>query len=326
MTNFDLYSQSDSVLSIFFPTAQYQVAAKDVESLQTFFEARHIRVKQISGYADTVGSVRSNLTLSLARAKAVQRLIQQMTPSATEPQLRYVGEVKSKGDDLSHSRRVDILYEILPTELSQHKTGSDTIQGALPKEKVDSAELPVAPPQGETDSAALPVVVPEYEADSARLLSTTDFPNDRDNRILPSDSVNGLVTGEVVTLRPIKKLQFQNILFIPDKPILEQSSFAVVDKLAAELKKYPAAYFEIRGHVNLPKYFRGQNDTIYLGQMQALSFNRAKEIFEMLAERGISRDRMRYRGMGNTNMLFPNPRNEAEMRKNMRVEVIVYRR
>ena len=57
---------------------------------------------------------------------------------------------------------------------------------------------------------------------------------------------------------------------------------------------------------------------------QKLSEERARAIFELLAGYGIPKNVMSYRGVGNTQMLFKHPKYEEEMRKNMRVEILIF--
>lgn len=123
-----------------------------------------------------------------------------------------------------------------------------------------------------------------------------------------------------------KRYTFENIYFVPDKPVIESYSLLSVNDIADILKHYKTEIFEIRGHVNVPLWYKGQTDTMYINKMKLLSFNRAKEIYNRLVEKGIPAKRMTYKGMGNTEMIYPNARSEKEMRKNMRVEVIILRR
>ena len=97
-----------------------------------------------------------------------------------------------------------------------------------------------------------------------------------------------------------------------------------VDDVAVALKKYPGCFFEITGHVNyfLPKSL--QNKPKLLEPVQKLSEERAKAVYELLVERGIPSQSMKYKGAGNTQMYFKNPKNDEEKRKNMRVEITVF--
>lgn len=123
---------------------------------------------------------------------------------------------------------------------------------------------------------------------------------------------------------PIKIYSFDNIFFIPDKPIIESYSMPQVDEIARILKSHLNDSIEIRGHVNVPLWSSGRKDTAYMKKMEQLSNDRASTIYEILVEKGIPSEIMIYKGMGNTEMLLPNARTESEKRKNMRVEILIY--
>lgn len=105
----------------------------------------------------------------------------------------------------------------------------------------------------------------------------------------------------------------KKIYFRPDLAIIEAFSLPALTDLANALRTYPVkAIFEIRGHVNAPG-----------SKFDKLSEDRAREIYLHMIDMGIPADHLRYRGMGNKQMAIPDPKNEKEMRKNIRVEVVV---
>jgi outer membrane protein OmpA-like peptidoglycan-associated protein len=121
----------------------------------------------------------------------------------------------------------------------------------------------------------------------------------------------------------IKRLVFDNIQFVPDRAIIEPHSFYMVDKIANQLKQYDNVKFEIRGHVNFQE--RADDNNLVKEKMYRLSYDRATLMYELLKERGIASNRMMVKGMGNSEMIYPQPKSEAEARKNMRVEILVRR-
>ena len=60
--------------------------------------------------------------------------------------------------------------------------------------------------------------------------------------------------------------------------------------------------------------------------MNELSAARARLIYEILIDKGIPAERMFWKGMGNTEMIFPNAGIEEEKRKNMRVEILILKK
>jgi outer membrane protein OmpA-like peptidoglycan-associated protein len=121
----------------------------------------------------------------------------------------------------------------------------------------------------------------------------------------------------------IEKYEISNIYFVPDKPIVEPASFFAVDDAAKYLKRFPGCKFEIVGHVNYILPPSVINNPKAMEPAQRLSHERAKTIYELLIERGIPSQSMTFKGVGNSQMVFKNPKNDEEKRKNMRVEILI---
>lgn len=119
----------------------------------------------------------------------------------------------------------------------------------------------------------------------------------------------------------LERLQLDKLYFQPDVALIEPASLPYVNEIASMVKSYGNAKFEIRGHVNCP--LNVDPNSAYMQKMNALSEDRARVIYQMLIEKGIPADKMSYRGMGNTEMVYPDARTDQEKRRNMRVEIIV---
>lgn len=119
---------------------------------------------------------------------------------------------------------------------------------------------------------------------------------------------------------PVKSLSIDNIYFVPDRAIITDESLPYVKGLAdLLLKNYKTETFEIVGHVN----YETDKDSSQLTDLYYLSERRARTIYLLLKEYGISADRMHFKGVGNSQPVIPHPKNDEEKRKNMRVEVII---
>ena len=125
------------------------------------------------------------------------------------------------------------------------------------------------------------------------------------------------------TLAIVEKYEISSIYFIPDKAIVDPASFFAVDDAAKYLKRFPGCKFEIVGHVNYVTPPSLANNPKALEPAQKLSEERAKEVFDLLTERGIPFQDMTHKGVGSSQMVFKNPRTDAEKRKNMRVEILI---
>jgi outer membrane protein OmpA-like peptidoglycan-associated protein len=128
--------------------------------------------------------------------------------------------------------------------------------------------------------------------------------------------INETGTGAKVLVR---RFDLDDIYFVPDEAIVTQESIPYVKELANILKTYKTETFEIIGHINYQSRF----DSTHLTDIYQLSERRAKAIFDYLISYGIAPERMTFRGVGNSQPIYPSPINDEQRRKNMRVQVIV---
>lgn len=104
------------------------------------------------------------------------------------------------------------------------------------------------------------------------------------------------------------------LLFDFDSDVVRPEARTNLRNLAASLDKYPGSELLIVGHTDSVG-----TDAYNLG----LSERRAAAAVTYLAAQGVSRDRMRSRGLGETEPVAPND-TEAGRAKNRRVEVAIY--
>lgn len=117
-----------------------------------------------------------------------------------------------------------------------------------------------------------------------------------------------------------KKIILEDIFFRKDAAVLLPTSYPTLKNLLTILKENPSLQFEIQGHVNRPVSSSAKRDEKYLNE---LSEKRAKAIYDYLSRRGIDKKRMIYKGYGNSQMIFPAAKTEAEQQQNRRVEIRV---
>ena len=115
-----------------------------------------------------------------------------------------------------------------------------------------------------------------------------------------------------LTLEEKEVLAFavQAVEFDTGKSTLRSSSFAILNKIADILKKYPSYRLRISGHTD------SSGDA---GRNQELSERRARSCYEYLSSRGISVSRMSYAGFGETDPIADNTTSDGKAR-NRRVE------
>ncbi len=125
-----------------------------------------------------------------------------------------------------------------------------------------------------------------------------------------------------ILLKPIEvveKIVFDNIFFYSDSDSLKPQSIPDLNKLLALLRSDKNLYVEIQGHMNCP-LSRPQN--IYQKRYNhELSHKRAKAIYKYLLSHNIPARQLTFKGMSNSFMIYPEPKDLKEADKNKRVEV-----
>jgi outer membrane protein OmpA-like peptidoglycan-associated protein len=113
------------------------------------------------------------------------------------------------------------------------------------------------------------------------------------------------------------KLMLNNILFVAGKSILISSSYKELNALVDILNEQNELKILVRGHVN------GQKKS-NMEEYKELSEKRAKTIVDYLINKGVQSERLKFEGVGNTEMVYPKPKTEEEMILNRRVEIIIW--
>jgi outer membrane protein OmpA-like peptidoglycan-associated protein len=130
-------------------------------------------------------------------------------------------------------------------------------------------------------------------------------------------SKNKSVFSFEILLEPINegsKVNLKQIQFYGNRFDMLPSAKPSLKALLQFMKVNPTVKIEIEGHVNGPKQ---RNSKSY----QQLSYNRAYAVKDYLVTNGIDKDRIDYKGYGNTQMLYPDPKSEYQESANRRVEI-----
>jgi len=120
-----------------------------------------------------------------------------------------------------------------------------------------------------------------------------------------------------VFLEPIesgKKVNLKTFQFVGDRAEFLPNAASALKSLLSFMQLNNSVSIEIEGHVNGP----GKPNS---SEYKELSNNRAKAVKSYLVENGISENRIQFVGYGNSQMLYPQPKNSAEMTANRRVEI-----
>jgi outer membrane protein OmpA-like peptidoglycan-associated protein len=131
-------------------------------------------------------------------------------------------------------------------------------------------------------------------------------------------SLDPEVTMEVklTPIAPGEHVTLDDIRFVGNDIKVMRSSETALLLLVSFMQENPKVKVEIQGHVNGPTY---KNTKEFI----ELSTGRARTVYDFLLVNDVEPDRVSYVGMGNSNMLYPEPRNKEESEANRRVEVKV---
>jgi outer membrane protein OmpA-like peptidoglycan-associated protein len=135
-------------------------------------------------------------------------------------------------------------------------------------------------------------------------------------QFMPLDDSLSVIT---IKLKPIKvgdKVTLDNIKFESDKVEILKKSDLALQQLYKFLNENETVSIEIQGHVNGEK---GKNKKEY----KQLSDDRANAVYNFLIEKGINKNRLSFKGYGNSQMLYQEPGNQGQAEANRRVEILV---
>ena len=122
-----------------------------------------------------------------------------------------------------------------------------------------------------------------------------------------------------IKLAPIsagEKVVLDDIRFVGNEDKVMRQSEASLLLLLRFMQENPKVKIEVQGHVNGPT-FKNKKEFI------DLSTARAKTVYDFLLVNEVEPERLSYQGLGNSQMLFPEPKNKEQSEANRRVEVKV---
>jgi outer membrane protein OmpA-like peptidoglycan-associated protein len=120
----------------------------------------------------------------------------------------------------------------------------------------------------------------------------------------------------IIPLEPLKlgkKLGLPEIQFEMGTSNPTGNAYQLMDRLVEFLKSNSEVRIEIQGHV----HDTGDNSLA----AKKISEARAKRVYLYLIDKGIDKSRLEFSGYGNTEMIYPKPKNQYEEQANRRVEI-----
>ena len=128
---------------------------------------------------------------------------------------------------------------------------------------------------------------------------------------------------ERVELKPLSvglKTSIEDITFLGDETQLYHKSVPALEELVQFMTVNPSVKICVIGHANCPVNEDKKNSDAYY---RRASEKRAEAVVDYLVQHGTTADRLTTRGMGNKQMLYPDPQTEWQVSANRRVEIEV---
>ncbi len=135
-------------------------------------------------------------------------------------------------------------------------------------------------------------------------------------RVKASGDTEVKVQLKLMPIAPGAKVALDDIRFVGNDSKVMRNSEGSLYMLLHFMEQNATARIEIQGHVNGPSVKKSLNT-----ELVELSAERAQTVFNFLLVNDVDPARMGYVGLGNSEMLYPNPKNKAESDANRRVEV-----
>jgi outer membrane protein OmpA-like peptidoglycan-associated protein len=203
---------------------------------------------------------------------------------------------------------VPLHVKISDEETGQPLKANISIEGIVPGSAVKLDSTAYSAELSSSQSIRIECNAPGYLFTSESIMAPSIDPFTSTEAPAPIDleiKMKKIRVGEKVALR--------NIQFQPDKAEFLSSSWSDLQNLTSFLQANPSAKIEIGGHIN------GPDGSSHAGTK--MSAKRAKAVYDYLLKRGISKKRLKYKGYGNKQMIYPQPANERQAEENRRVEI-----
>lgn len=326
--NILLYSDA-----IYFASGASKVTPKYAKQLEDVVEAIKSHPEAtawIQAHTDSLGSYLDNEALSEKRANAVLELLKKKGVDPSKLKIDSHGEyipIQSNGTAAGRAKNRRVTIQVVRPYVPKSKDEDKCIiTGKVTDAQTGdplAAKIIVSTRNGEKDSVETNEEgVYEYVRYTntevkIRVYSKGYFFISKKAAAIPKRTVELDFKMEPAVIGG--KMALNDLYFYGGTPILlpesEKALKGVVDfmQFNADLK------IEIGGHINKPN----QAPVPTSSKSFQLSENRAKVVYKFLIENGIAKDRLSFKGYGNSEMLFPRASNPVEEQTNRRVELKV---
>ena len=147
------------------------------------------------------------------------------------------------------------------------------------------------------------------------------FPEKNRNVVIYSFCKDEIAEAPATFSKIDTSFTLDQIYFEPDKALLTPESVRMMPLLLKRMEKYKSDSIEIRGHVNQAGVALSNTDPLF-----RLSEQRARVIYHYFVDYGFDPARLSHRGMGNSQTKSTEELTKEEQRRNMRVELLIYKK
>lgn len=327
--------------SVYFAHNSFTLDARATEKVDSLSKLSfRASVFILKGYSDSVGSLKFNDELALKRVQAVKK---RMTSRGVPPgkiRTQSYGERVPVNKNMDERQRalnrrvsIDMVYAaaVKSVTITPSKTVQIVITGTVLSEdqKPLEAEITLHDSQGKElkkttsdKKGTYAMVVNVDEKQDYRLTYYHDSAFISSKQISASHPSKPFTNLRTVlpALKQGKKYTLENLNFFASSAELLPASRPSLEALHKLMRKNKTLVIRIEGHVNNPKTNLSPATS---SDLQELSEERAKMVYDYLLFKKIPSWRMSAAGLSDTEMLFPEAGNEAEMLQNRRVEIKV---
>jgi len=125
---------------------------------------------------------------------------------------------------------------------------------------------------------------------------------------------------ERIELKPLAvglKTNVEDITFLGDETQIYHKSVPALEELMEFLKLNPTVSICVIGHANGPATVEQKSESYY----KKASEKRSQAVVDYLIQHGIPEARLTVRGMGNKQMVYPDPQTDWQVEANRRIEI-----
>jgi outer membrane protein OmpA-like peptidoglycan-associated protein len=126
---------------------------------------------------------------------------------------------------------------------------------------------------------------------------------------------------ERIELKPLMqgvRTSIEDIYFLGDETEIYYKSLPALEELITFLTINPTIKIQVIGHANGPITEMKRNSDAYY---RKASEKRAIAVVDYLVQHGIERNRLSTKGVGNKQMMYPDPQTEWQVSSNRRIEI-----